>query len=124
MTEESNWRPISAEESATTLAVIAGSGIAGAENLAQEVSAALVRNETAWILDIKLATTAEGIQIPNGPLPVRAFVPNEKNYQGEILVWVTDGHVSGLEYSWVTDSPPDKWPDSDEMEILGTLPVE
>ena len=42
---------------------------------------------------------------PDGPLPVRAFVNKDSGYQGEIIVWITDGRISGLEHAWVTDDP-------------------
>ena len=60
----------------------------------------------------------EGADLPNGPFPAHAFVPNSAEYQGEVIIWITDGHVSGLEYAWVSDDPPTRWPRADEMEVV------
>ena len=45
-------------------------------------------------------------------------MPNSAEYQGEVIIWITDGHVSGLEYAWVSDNPPTRWPRADEMEVV------
>lgn len=34
-------------------------------------------------------------------MPVRAFAEG-----GEVLVWVTGGYLSALEYAWTTDAVP------------------
>jgi hypothetical protein len=53
-------------------------------------------SKTDWILDIKTPNAGPGADLPNGPFPGRAFVPSNKDYQGEIIVWVESGHLSGL----------------------------
>lgn len=34
-----------------------------------------------------------------------------------MLVWVTGGLLSGLEYAWVTDELPTEWPDLANIEF-------
>ena len=65
-----------------------------------------------------MSNKGQGSDIPNGPFPAQAFVPNSAEYQGEVIIWIADGHVSGLEYAWVSSDPPTRWPRADEMEVV------
>jgi len=93
-------------------------GIPEGEALLRELDGALVRNSATWILDIQVAASGTSTtSIPDGPFPARAFVSENGHYQGEIIVWITAGHISGLEFAWVTDEPPTRWPQAQEMDI-------
>src|SRR4051812_7268705 len=118
MTDETDWRPISSEESAVIRSILSRADISGSGPLLGDLDGALVADETPWILDVKVSNAGEGADLPNGPFPAQAFVPNSAEYQGELIIWITDGHVSGLEYAWVSDDPPSRWPQADEMEIV------
>jgi len=118
MTEKRNWRSISPEESAVVVAIMEASGLPGGKSLVDELHGALVSPETDWIIDIKNPNVVSGADLPDGPFPARAFVPSSAEYQGEVIVWVKDGHLSGLEYAWITDEPPTRWPRPDEMEVV------
>ncbi|MFE7719127.1 hypothetical protein ACFU44_08780 [Nocardia rhizosphaerihabitans] len=37
---------------------------------------------------------------------------------GEIILWVENGWLSGIEYAWYTDERPRNLPDPDRIEIL------
>jgi len=52
---------------------------------------------------VKVSNSDEGTDLPNGPFPAQAFVPNSAEYQGGVIMWLTDGHLSGLEYAWITN---------------------
>jgi hypothetical protein len=111
------WRQMSEEEMVVVTAVVTGRpSFAG---LLDGLAEAFVRRSTDWILDIRARSDAPEVALPDGPLPVRAFVPNTEEYRGEILVWVQGGRLSGLEYAWVTDDPPTRWPRPDEIEVVG-----
>jgi hypothetical protein len=111
------WRQISDEEMAVVAAVVAAQpSFAG---LLDGLAGAFVRRSTDWILDIRARRDPPEVAVPDGPFPVRAFVPNAHEYRGEILVWVQGGRLSGLEYAWVTDDPPTRWPLADEIEVAG-----
>lgn len=118
MNDETCWRPISSEEAAVIRSILSHAEIRGSGPLIGDLDGALVANETPWILDIKVSNNDVGADLPNGPFPAQAFVPNSTEYQGEVIIWVTNGHLSGLEYAWVSDDPPTRWPRSDEMEIV------
>jgi hypothetical protein len=118
MSNGSDWRAISPDELRVAATIVRGSGIAAADELMRDLDGAQVRNETEWILDVRAGDAGRGADLADGPLPVRAYVPDLRRYQGEIIVWVTDGHVSGLEYAWVTDNPPAGWPHPDTIQII------
>jgi hypothetical protein len=99
-------------------AIVSASGIPEGQPLLDELPGAVVQQGTVWIYDVKTPNTAPGTPLPNGPFPARAYVPNRTAYRGEILLWVTDGHLSAMEYAWVTDDPPERWPRPEEMEIV------
>jgi hypothetical protein len=118
MKDETNWRPMLPEEAAVIRSILSQADIRGSGELIADLDGALVANETTWILDVKVSNNDEGADLPNGAFPTHAFVPNRAEYQGEVIIWITDGHVSGLEYAWVSDVPPTRWPQADEMEVV------
>jgi hypothetical protein len=117
-TPDKIWRPISSEVAAVIRSIRSQADIRRSGPLVADLEGALVANETPWILDVKEPNNDEGADLPNGPFPAQAFVPNSAEYQGEVIIWITDGHVSGLEYAWVSDDPPNRWPRADEMEVV------
>jgi hypothetical protein len=112
-------RPISSEEAAVITAIVSTSGVPSGQGLINDLDGAAVSHSAPWILHIQPATEAPGVDLPDGPFPADAAVPNSANYQGEIIIWIKNGHLDGLEYAWVTDEPPTRWPRPDEMEISG-----
>jgi hypothetical protein len=117
-TPEEDWRPMSPEEAGVIRSILLQADIRRSGPLIADLDGALVANETAWILDVKVSNHGESAELPNGPFPAQAFVPNSAEFQGEVIIWLTDGHISGLEYAWVSDDPPTRWPRADEMEIV------
>jgi hypothetical protein len=64
------------------------------------------------LLELEVTRSASRASIPDGPIGVRAVVETpEEGLLGEILVWVRDGYLSGLEYAWYTEAPPESFPD-------------
>ena len=115
----SPWRPISPEEADAAEAVLSGSGRRDGLLLARELAEAFVRNTTEWILDVRHDSESVcAANLPDGPFPARAFVSGNDVVRGELIVWVTAGHVSGLEYAWTSDRPPARWPRPEELEIV------
>ena len=118
MKDQTDWRPISYEEAAAIRSILSQADIRRSGPLIADLDGALVANATTWILDVKVSNNGEGADLPNGSFPAQAFVPNSTEYRGEAIIWITDGHVSGLEYAWVSDNPPTRWPRADEMEVV------
>ncbi len=56
--------------------------------------------------------------VPDGPTPVRALVLNTAGEMtGELLLWISSGFISALEYAWVTDEPPVHLPDPSRVTV-------
>lgn len=61
--------------------------------------------------------------IPRAPLeetilPVDARVYDRfGNYIGELIVWLSDGRISALEYSWLTDEMPYSLPEVEALRV-------
>jgi hypothetical protein len=76
-----------------------------------------------WSLD----STSVDFRVPNatarspqrsGIIPLNAHVLNESgDYVGELLVWLEDGLLAGLEYAWVTDDMPTVLPDVEQIRL-------
>jgi hypothetical protein len=50
--------------------------------------------------------------------PIEAHVVStDGSYLGEIMLWLADGKLSALEYSWVTDDPPTALPDPADIDV-------
>lgn len=114
---DADWRQMSEEEMAVVTAVVAALPLFA--GLLDGLAGAFVRRSTDWILDVRSPSHVPEVDAPDGPVPARAFVPNGTEYRGEILVWVEGGRLSGLEYAWVTDDVPTRWPRPDEIEVVG-----
>lgn len=109
---------MSPQEAEVIRTILLQANISGRDALIADLDGALVSNETQWILDVDVTNGGEGSGLPDGPFPARAFVPSNAAYQGEIIIWLTDGHISGLEYAWITDDPPAEWPPASQMEVV------
>ncbi|MFG2142681.1 hypothetical protein ACGFRG_00565 [Streptomyces sp. NPDC048696] len=57
----------------------------------------------------------------NGPAPAVAVVQglpgDDLLLEGEILVWVAGGYLSGIEYAWFGDAMPTRLPSADRITI-------
>jgi hypothetical protein len=118
MTETQDWRSISPEVAALITTIIEESRLPEAHNLLAGLSEASVSPQTTWVLDIETPASSAATIFADGPFPARAFVPSSAEYQGEVIIWISEGRVSGIEYAWVTDTMPTRWPRPDETEIV------
>jgi hypothetical protein len=118
MTDNRDWRAMSPEEASVIATIVSASGVFGGQRLIDELDGAVVSHSTRWIVDVKPATDRPGADLANGPFPAHAYVPSSADYRGEIIIWIKDGHLDGLEYAWVSHEPPTRWPRPDEMEVV------
>jgi len=109
---------LTVKERALILAIVSTTGHYDADALQAELARALISHGTTWVCDVQVPDSTPVFDCPDGPFPARAFVSEGVDYQGEIIIWVTRGHLSGLEYAWVTNEPPTRWPRPDELEVL------
>lgn len=56
----------------------------------------------------------------DGPLPINTSVVSDAGTDyGEILIWITDGYLSGIEHPWWSDEMPAAWPAPTNVRIEG-----
>ncbi len=73
---------------------------------------------TPTLLHLSVDKRAARSQCPDGPIPVRAvYVDDSGESAGEIVIWVKDGYLDGLEQPWYTDDPPDALPDPSRIVV-------
>lgn len=84
-----------------------------------QVDAAWVTAETPGrSVDFTVPPDAPRVPLPNGPaVPIPAVVDEAGQMSGEVLLWVQDGHVIGVERAWVTDDAPLTWPGVEELDF-------
>jgi len=89
----------------------------GAELRAQLVAAA-VADGSATHLDVTVPTESPRLEHPDGPLStVVTVLDDDGGHAGEVLVWVRDGLMVGVEQTWYTDEPPTGWPDLAHVRV-------
>ncbi|MEW5812513.1 MAG: hypothetical protein AB1925_24070 [Actinomycetota bacterium] len=110
-------RALTNEERAVIIAIVNTTGHHDAMALGVELADALIANSSTWVCDVQVPDSTPVFDCPDGPFPARAFVSDGIDFTGEIIIWITGGHLSGLEYAWVTDQPPTRWPRPDELEV-------
>jgi hypothetical protein len=114
-------RPLTQAELAVLRHILSASFPGAAELRDQITAAKAARNwEPAGSpsIDISVPADAPPAAVPDGPVPVAAQVfDGGGDYLGELLVWVTGGRISGLEYSWITDQPPDRLPETTMIRL-------
>jgi hypothetical protein len=89
----------------------------GAELRAQLV-AATVADGSATHLDVSVPAESPRLELPDGPLATVATVVGEDGeLVGEVLVWLREGLMVGVEQTWYGDEPPTGWPDLAHVRI-------
>lgn len=82
-----------------------------AEALHAQSKVATVVGGLPTVLELSVPPGSERAALPDGPLSVRAIATDgEGELSGEVLVWVSGGYLSGLEYAWYGDDPPSDFP--------------
>ncbi|MEZ0339881.1 hypothetical protein ACAG25_07850 [Mycobacterium sp. pV006] len=98
--------------------IVGASNVPDGHALLEDIDGALVSSSTPWVLDVKRSHGTPAATLPDGPFPARAFVSVGADYRGEVLLWVTEGRISGLEFAWVSDDPPTRWPRRDGVDVV------
>ncbi|WP_413101168.1 hypothetical protein [Streptomyces sp. Inha503] len=69
-------------------------------------------------MDFKVLDPFLPAEIPNGVIPATGVVKDSSGeLVGELLLWVSDGRLSALEYSWYTDEAPTALPDPHDVTV-------
>lgn len=85
--------------------------------LQRQAEHATVVRCTATMLDVEVPSGMPIVELSDGPAPCVALVYDGEQLVGELLVWVRDGRLIGLEQAWYTDDPPKSWPSPDTLRV-------
>ena len=111
-------RDLTDRERALLAHLLRAATFAGADQLAAQVGATRVTGGLPTLLDLEVAGTVPPSAVTDGPAPVRAYVETPQgDIEGEILVWVTDGYLSALEFAWYTDQSPSRMPPPERVRV-------
>ena len=71
----------------------------------------VVVDGSALQLELAVAAEIEASEAATGPIPTRCVALDlNGEMAGEVIVWVRDGYLSGLEYAWFSDEMPSGFP--------------
>jgi hypothetical protein len=94
----------------------------GRDELLQQVDGVDVAGGPVTMIDLVVSAGLPAASVADGPIPLSAVVTGaDGNTVGEILVWVTGGHLSTLEFAWWSEQAPAKLPSADDVTV-GTVP--
>lgn len=93
----------------------------GAEQLRQQIPQTRVVGHWGSCspsVDLEVLPPFPKSRIPDGVIPATGVVKDfSGELVGELLVWVSDGSLSALEYSWYTDEAPVELPDPGSVTV-------
>ena len=93
----------------------------GSAELLQQVSSVNVVAGPVTMLDFQLVAPAPVSSLRDGPAPLSAIVSDaEGTSVGELLVWVENGYLHGLEFAWWSDNPPEQLPSPEQVRVVRT----
>ena len=121
MSVSSGVRPLSDREREIVSRVLRAAKMPGFDQLLAQLPSAQVSGGVTTFLDLEVPRTNPPASFTDGPLPARAFVTGEcGEVTGEILIWVEQGYLSGLELAWFTEEAPAEWPTPEQVQLEET----
>lgn len=85
---------------------------------AQATHAVVTAEVAGRSVDVVVTGDVAVVPAPDGPLrPVPQVVDADGRATGELLVWVRDGRLTGLERPWWTDEAPTDWPAPSDLRL-------
>ena len=110
-------RGLTSSEAAIIEKVLTSGDFVGAPELQRQIQSTRVAGGLSTLLDLKVDHPAARSPAANGPVPVRAVVRRHGKVIGEILVWVEEGFLAGLEFAWVSDAEPVEFPLPSDVRV-------
>ncbi|MEV8071010.1 hypothetical protein AB0P32_33710 [Streptomyces sp. NPDC085995] len=101
-----------------------GSEFPGAAELRNQLPKARVKGH--WgadspSIDVEVPDSVPAAPIGDGVLPAAGTVVDSSgDLFGELLIWVSDGRLSALEFTWYGDTPPTELPDPGSVTVQTT----
>jgi hypothetical protein len=91
--------------------IIARADIPGCNELAHQVDGTHVSAGAVTMLELRVDAGLSQSSCPDGPIVIPAIVNGDDGLpMGELLLWVRNGYIDSLEFSWWSDEPPVELP--------------
>jgi hypothetical protein len=98
--------------------VLSEADFPGSDELRQQASGVSVAGGPVTMLDLQVTRPAPASAFTDGPIPLSVMVVDSDGAAlGELLVWVHDGYLSGLEFAWWSDEPPAQLPPLKRLQV-------
>lgn len=111
-------RDLTPDEQALLTFILENASFEGASQLAAQIPGTKVVGGPVTMLDLEAPKDSLEAGVIDGPAPIRAFVADTQDeIDGEILIWVSHGRLSGLEFAWYTDTPPSELPRPENIRL-------
>ena len=114
MTDHENSRPLTSG-ARLLLSRILTADVPGGAQLRDQIPLIEVVGGPLTLLELAPVAPVAPAPVADVPLPVSVTVLQTGVPVGELLVWVTNGVLSGLEFAWWTDDPPDALPEVEDL---------
>jgi hypothetical protein len=99
------------------LADTVSSGEAAA--LREQIETVQVLGGPLTMLELAVSADCPRMVGPDGPLSQSAVVVAADGREvGELIAWITGGHLATLEYAWWTDDPPPELPTAGNLRVV------
>lgn len=85
--------------------------------LQRQAEVATIVRCSPTMLDVGVTSDIPVADLPDGPAPGSALVYDKGRLVGELLLWIRDGRLIGIEQAWYTDDPPQSWPPPEMVQI-------
>ena len=90
----------------------------GCDQLIEQASTLVVEGGPVTMLDLRSSPDLEAAAFAGGPIPVSTVVFDFSGVSvGELLVWVSAGRLSALEFAWWTDRRPSQLPHPSQLRV-------
>lgn len=112
-------RQLSLREQSVLDWVLSDPTLEAGRHLRAQVPHARVVSEMSTFLVLTVSSASPAVVL-DGSLPIETIVLSPTNeLAGFIVIWVTSGFLSGLDYAWLTFDPPDDFPSPDRLQRMG-----
>lgn len=78
--------------------------------LMEQASEATIVACSPTMIDVRVTDDASPVKLADGPVPGRFLVMHQGTPSGEILIWIENERLIGIEQAWYGDVVPTTWP--------------
>jgi hypothetical protein len=118
MSDSANGGPLTEQVREILRQVLGKADFPGSDELFQQASSVNVVGGPVTMLDLRVNAQGPASAFTDGPIPLSVMVMDSADVAtGELLIWVSRGYLSSLEFSWWSDNPPKELPAFDRVRV-------